>query len=80
MRWLAEQVHGQQVVAFSGSHLEKLFAFYHRSCLPAFERRLSAGELRTRTGFCELDVECVDMGKATLDNVNTPAQLHEWHD
>lgn len=80
IRWLAERVHDQQVVAFSGSHLETLFAFYHRSCLSVFERRLPAGELRIRTGFCEPDVECVDMGEAALDNVNMPAQLHEWHE
>lgn len=48
---------------------------YRRSTLPAFERRLAAGELALRAALAELDVRVVEIDPGALVNVNEPADL-----
>ena len=67
-----------------GEYLQPLFAVYCRSCLPAIEKRLSAGESKTTCFYEDVKVNYVDLEKYTgLDweavffNVNTPGDLRK---
>jgi molybdopterin-guanine dinucleotide biosynthesis protein A len=75
-----------------GRHTEPLHAAYRRTCLPAMEAAIRAGERRVISFFPQVDVRYVLPEEATpidphLDsfrNVNTPAEWEaarvEWSD
>ncbi len=62
---------------------ETLHAIYRRSCLPAIERRLAAGELKAARFLADVRVLALDESwlrehdrdLASFDNVNTPDDL-----
>ncbi len=58
---------------------EPLFAFYHRRCLPVFEKQLEKGDFRLKSGFSQLCVSrfFVDENRArhAFANLNTPQEL-----
>lgn len=61
---------------------EPLFAFYHKSCLPVFEKHIEKGELRPRSTFSFLKVgiyELNDEEKKSIVNLNTPKDIQKWN-
>lgn len=75
---LSENVQNHQVVLFDGEHLETLFAFYHKSCLPVFEQLLDENRGKIRAGFSCLKVKKIKNQQPLLKNVNYPNELNEW--
>ncbi|MDN6599896.1 MAG: molybdenum cofactor guanylyltransferase, partial [Tetragenococcus koreensis] len=69
---LFEYVEDEQVILFSGEKLETLFAFYHRSCLPQFEKQLATDDGKIRTAFDYLDVKKVKKKNIDIVNINYP--------
>ncbi|MCS6843858.1 MAG: molybdenum cofactor guanylyltransferase [Caldilineales bacterium] len=70
----------QAVVPRRGEHVEPLHALYHRSCLPAVEERLEAGDLRMISFYPavavryveEAEIALFDPEGLTFANANTP--------
>jgi molybdopterin-guanine dinucleotide biosynthesis protein A len=84
LRHMLELAPGAQVVIPQrGEYFEPLQAVYHRSCLPAVERALQAGELRMVSFFHEVRVLSVegemldnlDPRRLSFFNINTPHDL-----
>lgn len=81
VRYMALLSEGYQVVApRRGDRVEPLHALYHRSCLPAIEDRLEAGDLRMVSFYPAVAVRYVeepeialfDPEGLTFANANTP--------
>lgn len=72
----------QVVVCEHEGKLETMFAFYHRSCLPVFERMLKENRRQPRQAFCELQVHTIrlspEQAGASFTNLNTPEDLERW--
>ncbi len=68
------------VLCRNGERLEPLFAFYHRRCLPVFQKQLAKGELQLQSGFSQLRVAALptQAGTAAFANLNTPGELAAW--
>jgi molybdenum cofactor guanylyltransferase len=73
------------VVPLVTGHPEPLFARYARGCLPAIQRALAEGRLKTQAVLAELDVAYLDESRLRaidptlkfLTNVNTPEDLRQ---
>ncbi len=76
---LAQAAQKPQVLLYrSEDHLETLFGFYHRSCLPLFKRQLQQGNRQIRQQFSQLQVTTVATTAQLFTNVNTPDELIYW--
>ncbi|PWJ47958.1 molybdenum cofactor guanylyltransferase [Faecalicatena contorta] len=73
----------QVLVCSHEGKLEPLFAFYHKSCLPAFEEQIRKNELRPRSAFSSLEVEMYHLSgeeKRSIVNLNTPGDVQKWNE
>lgn len=72
----------QAVVCVNEGKMETLFAFYHQSCLPVFQKQLSEGNLQIRHSFGELTVKTIPLTSQqagnSFANLNTPQDLAKW--
>jgi len=67
------------IAAVSSRGPEPLCAAYHRACLPAVQRAVSAGRLRMSELLSRLNPVGVPVNDAhVLENVNTPAEWFAW--
>lgn len=83
---LVEQLYlareGKQVVLFEREgRLETLFALYHRSCLPVFQRQLQNGMRQIRKNFNLLEVCTIllpENEQLSFTNINTKEDIQKW--
>lgn len=71
----------QVLVCRNQERLEPLFAFYHTSCLPVFQRQIAEGELKPRSAFSSLKVKVYDLSHEETKNIvnlNTPEDVQKW--
>ncbi|WP_367568668.1 molybdenum cofactor guanylyltransferase [Lacrimispora sp.] len=71
----------QVLLCSHGEKLEPLFAFYHKSCLPAFRKQIEEGQLKLRSAFSELQVGTYCLSEAEISaitNLNTPEDVERW--
>lgn len=62
---------------------EPLFAFYHKSCLPVFEKHIEMGELKPRSTFSSLEVKVYELSleeAKSIVNLNTPEDVRKWNE
>lgn len=79
----AALIGGAQVsLCAHGGKLEPLFAFYHRSCLPTFQRQLAENKAQPRREFARFDVRTLllddEKAGASFLNLNTPQEWRAW--
>ena len=71
----------QVLLCGHGEKLEPLFAFYHKSCLPAFRKQIEEDQLKLRSAFSELQVGTYCLSEAEISaitNLNTPEDVERW--
>lgn len=71
----------QVLVCSHQGRLEPLFAFYHKSCLPVFEKQIKKGELKPRSAYSCLKVGMYylsDEETKYIVNLNTPEDVQKW--
>ena len=82
--FLAQQRQAADVVIpLVSAHPETLHAFYHKRCLPAIKKRISANKLKATGFFDEIQVRYVNKEALQaitpnfdyLSNLNTPAEF-----
>ncbi|WP_334105272.1 molybdenum cofactor guanylyltransferase [Muricomes intestini] len=77
-------LHKEQVLVCSYKRkLEPLFAFYHKSCLPVFEKHIEMGELKPRSTFSSLEVGMYELSTEetkSIVNLNTPEDVRRWNE
>ena len=73
---------GQVVLCRHGEKEEPLFAFYHRDCVPTFQRQLSEGQRKLRASFHQLRLSGLELSSQlaaqTFYNLNTPQELEDY--
>ncbi|MGL6197374.1 MAG: molybdenum cofactor guanylyltransferase [Lachnospiraceae bacterium] len=78
-----EQMDGNQVALCSHDNkTETLFAFYHKNCLPIFQKQISENNLKVRGEFSKLSVKTIRLtdedSESAFVNINTPEDLARW--
>jgi molybdopterin-guanine dinucleotide biosynthesis protein A len=70
---------GEAIVPLGAGGPEPLCAVYHRACLPALERAISAGRFRMREIVNDLQPRFIaGIDPATFANLNTPEDLEAF--
>ncbi len=80
---LQQHIKDAQVVLYEHQgKQEPLLAFYHKSCLPVFQKQLDQKQLRIRAGFQDLNVQAVKIeeneAKKIFLNLNTPKDVEQF--
>lgn len=73
--------HNQVLIIGHDKHIEPLFAFYHRSCLPIIKNQLDNNCLKIRDMFNQVKTKIYwvdDAQKSSFVNLNTPQEFEKW--